>query len=794
MARHRDVRNLDANDFDSDYDYGSSYSGSFCDEVPLSSSIERDYMYRRNASGTTPKLTHFMSSHSVDSVPEEDEEGPDDETGIRSTRKVDYDSDDSTGSNNRRHSSGSSLLEALDDEETKKLAECLEQILDVVGESMPEIQVKEAIVRCDFNVELALNTLLNNPSVFGSSDVNKPPSHRGKQQPRPTNLSPPPIPGTPSLPGSVDAGPAHESSYPPARMTTAPLKSSDVFDSPTTVSTPILLTAGSVVKTLATPVVVTDSSNLDVFATPVAISRADKSVPTNLNLSAATKSNKKRMEIRSRTPSPGVAPNNSQLLSTPTTNVSTPVGPTSTIKMRKKEVNATEEYSKAYGVDSGNKCLLNLVVVGHVDSGKSTLMGHLLFLLGQVSSRIMHKYEQDSRKVGKQSFAYAWVLDETDEERSRGITMDVGQNRFETKTKAVTLLDAPGHRDFIPNMISGAYQADVAILVVNATRGEFEAGFDSGGQTREHALLVRSLGVTQLLVAVNKLDTVKWSQERFNEIVAKLKQFLKQVGFKDSDVRYVPCSGLTGDNLIEGVKSEDADWYRGKQTLVEAIDTFAQPPRLVEKPFRLSISDVFKSSSSGFCVAGRIESGIVMPNDRVLIQPSGESATVKVISRSDSGGVEVPIGCAGSHAAFCGEHVSLILTGIDQANISNGMVVCDPQFPVPVTKHFRAKIVVFNVEIPIIKGTTCVLHYGSVQTQATVKKLVAMINKATGEPMPKAKGSKPRCLGKNSNAVVEITTEAPICLELYSNIKELGRFMLRSGGKTIAAGMAIEIY
>mgnify|MGYP001246996629 CR=1 FL=1 len=201
----------------------------------------------------------------------------------------------------------------------------------------------------------------------------------------------------------------------------------------------------------------------------------------------------------------------------------------------------------------------------------------------------------------------------------RGITMDVGQNSFETPHKSVRLLDAPGHRDFIPNMISGAYQADVAVMVVNATRGEFEAGFDQGGQTREHAVLVRSLGVSQLIVAVNKLDTVDWSQERFDLIVEKLKHFLKSsVGYRDSDVNYIPVSGLTGENLT--LKTGVMEWYTGP-TLVEAIDKLKPPARLIEKPFRMAASDVFKpNTGSGLAVAGRIESGFVMANDKVLVQ------------------------------------------------------------------------------------------------------------------------------------------------------------------------------
>ncbi|KRT86013.1 hypothetical protein AMK59_1643 [Oryctes borbonicus] len=214
---------------------------------------------------------------------------------------------------------------------------------------------------------------------------------------------------------------------------------------------------------------------------------------------------------------------------------------------------------------------LYMVVIGHVDAGKSTLMGHLLYALGQVNQKTMHKYEQESRKLGKQSFMYAWVLDETGEERNRGITMDVGSFQFETKHKTITLLDAPGHKDFIPNMISGAGHADVALMVVDATRGEFETGFDFGGQTREHALLVRSLGITQLAVAINKLDTVSWSQERFSEIKNKLKTFLRQAGFRESDVSFVPCSGLTGQNLIQKpTEKELMAWYSGP-CLIEVL-------------------------------------------------------------------------------------------------------------------------------------------------------------------------------------------------------------------------------
>ncbi|XP_019807301.1 HBS1-like protein isoform X4 [Tursiops truncatus] len=307
----------------------------------------------------------------------------------------------------------------------------------------------------------------------------------------------------------------------------------------------------------------------------------------------------------------------------------------------------------------GGKQLLNLVVIGHVDAGKSTLMGHLLYLLGNVNKRTMHKYEQESKKAGKSSFAYAWVLDETGEERERGVTMDVGMTKFETKTKVIILMDAPGHKDFIPNMITGAAQADVAVLVVDASRGEFEAGFETGGQTREHGLLVRSLGVTQLAVAVNKMDQVNWQQERFQEITGKLGHFLKQAGFKESDVAFIPTSGLSGENLItRSQSSELTKWYKGL-CLLEQIDSFKPPQRSVDKPFRLCVSDVFKDQGSGFCVTGKIEAGYIQTGDRLLAMPPNETCTAKGITLHDE-----PVDWAAA-----GDHVSLTLVGMDVIKI-----------------------------------------------------------------------------------------------------------------------------
>ena len=436
---------------------------------------------------------------------------------------------------------------------------------------------------------------------------------------------------------------------------------------------------------------------------------------------------------------------------------------------------------EAYEKDrSSSKPLINLVVIGHVDAGKSTLMGRLLCDLGLISKKTMHRNETDSKKTGKSSFLYAWVLDETEEERSRGITMDIATSRFETKSKKIVILDAPGHKDFIPNMITGAAQADAALLVVDATNGEFEAGFDAGGQTREHTMLVRSLGVSQLIVVINKLDNVKWSQERYAEIESKLRVFLKKTGFKDSDVRFVPCSGLTGENLAaKSVNSELTKWYSG-ESLIQLIDSFKPPERIVTKPFRMSISDVFKGMVAGVSVSGRIDAGMIKLGDKVICMPSGETGSIKSITIE-----EEPV-----TQAFSGDQVVLILANSDHLKITIGSLLCDLNQPCPVCSKFEARVVTFgSMPYPITQGLPVIIHYNNTNEAAVVKKIVSELNRSTGEVIK----SRPRCLTSNSSGVLTIETSRPICLELYSNYKDLGRFMMRISGTTIAAGLVNKI-
>jgi len=427
---------------------------------------------------------------------------------------------------------------------------------------------------------------------------------------------------------------------------------------------------------------------------------------------------------------------------------------------------------------SETKQPLNLVVCGHVDAGKSTLMGHLLYLLGYVDKKQMHKFRSESEKLGKGSFAFAWVLDSQEDERNHGVTIDVSVNYFETERKRITLLDAPGHRDFVPRMITGAAQADVGILVINSTQGEFESGFENNGQTKEHAILARSLGITQLVVAVNKMDTVDWSQDRFDDVVKRLGKFLKATGYREKNITYIPCSGFLGKNVIR-MDEPLAKWYTGP-TLVQAIDSLHSPQRDHAKFFRLSISDIFKDLATGVTVAGKIESGVVATGDNLLLVPSNQVCTVKSI-RYQSNPVQY---------AVAGWNAELGISGIDIASIRVGDFLCDPERPIRPASKFTVRIATFALDCPIVKGHQVVLHSHNVDEPATVTRLISLMDKKSASVTTR----KPRMVGELETALVRIQTERPICLELYRDFKQLGRFMLRDEGRTIAAGMVEAIH
>ncbi|KAL3688674.1 hypothetical protein R1sor_014983 [Riccia sorocarpa] len=435
-------------------------------------------------------------------------------------------------------------------------------------------------------------------------------------------------------------------------------------------------------------------------------------------------------------------------------------------------------------VNQERKPLLHLIVIGHVDAGKSTLMGRILHLLGRVSQKEMHKNERESKQKGKGSFAYAWVLDEGSEERARGVTMTVAVAHFETPKLRVVLLDAPGHKDFVPNMISGAAQADAAVLVVDASLGAFEAGLEGeghgSGQTREHAQLVRSLGVEQLIVAVNKMDTVNYSQKRYDFIKGSLQSFLKQCGFKDSAVSWIPVSAIEGENLLVPPSAAALkSWYSGP-TLLQSVDTFEQPLRNTRKPLRLIVAELVKSRTLGqAALSGKLESGAIRIGSKVLVMPTGETATVKAIEQDGR-----PI-----NVALAGDSVDVGLTGVDPAILYTGGVLCHPDYPVPVVTRVEVRVLVLGITIPVLRGSQVVLHAHHAKESAKVADLVALLEAKTGAVVRK----KPRCLTSNQSAIIEIVPERSMCIEEYSQFKALGRVALRDGGRTVAVGIVTRI-
>jgi len=437
------------------------------------------------------------------------------------------------------------------------------------------------------------------------------------------------------------------------------------------------------------------------------------------------------------------------------------------------------------------KPALSLIVVGHVDAGKSTLMGKLLHELGRVSDREQSSNERASARIGKGSFAYAWNLDSSEEEHARGVTIDIAQDSFSTAHRQFTLLDAPGHRDFIPNMISGSAQADAAILVIDAALGAFEAGFGPNGQTREHALLLRSLGVQQLVVVVNKLDAVDWNQGRFEEIAEQLKPFLTKSGFDVGKIQFIPCGAAIGENL--GARSADgalSSWYSGP-VLVDVLDTLEPPSRQLKAPLRMPLTNVFKGQTavaSGIGAAGRLLSGVVQVGDRLRVLPGDETAAIRAIEVDEE---QVPWAVAGTNA-------TLYLASIDQAQVNIGSVLCTPGAEVPICSVFIAQILVFEPSYPLVAGSQVELFHHSANVPATLTELISITDKISGQPTNKRK---PRVLGRGVTAQVRITVQAGgaagqsrgIPVEDFKTNKEMARILLRREGETVAAGIIAEL-
>jgi len=421
---------------------------------------------------------------------------------------------------------------------------------------------------------------------------------------------------------------------------------------------------------------------------------------------------------------------------------------------------------------------LNLVIIGHVDHGKSTTTGHLLYLAGAVDERTIKTYEEEAKKMGKETFKFAWVLDTLKEERERGVTIDLRFLRFETPKYFFTVIDAPGHRDFVKNMVTGASQADAAILFVSSKRGEFEAGIGPGGQTKEHAFLAFTLGVKQLVVAINKMDdvSVNWSEERYNEIKKEVSQVLKVVGYKVEKFPFVPVSGWTGDNLVK--KSDKMPWYKGP-TLFEALDTFEVPSKTMNKPLRVPIQDVYTITGVGTVPVGRVETGVLKEGQQVIFMPANAKGEVKSIETHH---VRVPV-------AEPGDNIGFNVRGVSKNEIRRVDVMGPVDNPPTVAKEFMGQIIVIYHPTAVAAGYTPVLHYHTGQVACKFTELVRKLDPRTGQAVEE----KPAFLKTGDGAVVRMEPLHPIAVEAYLDYPELGRFAVRDMGTTVAAGVIKEI-
>ena len=421
------------------------------------------------------------------------------------------------------------------------------------------------------------------------------------------------------------------------------------------------------------------------------------------------------------------------------------------------------------------KVHINIVVIGHVDSGKSTTTGHLIYKCGGIDKRTIEKFEKEAHEMGKGSFKYAWVLDKLKAERERGITIDIALWKFETQKYNFTIIDAPGHRDFIKNMITGTSQADVAILIIASPAGEFEAGISKNGQTREHALLAYTLGVKQLIVCANKMDekTVAYSQARFEEIVNEVSNFIKKIGYNPKNVPFVPISGWTGDNMLE--RSENMPWWKGP-TLLEALDGVTPPIRPVDKPLRIPLQDVYKIGGIGTVPVGRVETGILKPGAIVTFAPVGLTTEVKSVEMHHEQLVE----------AVPGDNVGFNVKNVAVKDIRRGFVAGDAKDDPPAeTGVFNAQVIVLNHPGQIHAGYAPVVDCHTAHIACKWQTIISKIDRRSGKILEES----PKFVKSGDAAMVDLVPQKPMCVEAFGTYPPLGRFAVRDMRQTVAVGV-----
>ncbi len=412
---------------------------------------------------------------------------------------------------------------------------------------------------------------------------------------------------------------------------------------------------------------------------------------------------------------------------------------------------------------------LNLAVIGHIDHGKSTLVGRLLFETGAVPPHIIEKYREEAKAKGKESFVFAWVMDSLKEERDRGITIDVAHQRFDTAKYYFTIVDCPGHRDFVKNMITGASQADAAILVCAAKEGV-------QSQTKEHVFLARTLGINQLIISVNKMDEVNYDKARYDAVKTELSTLLKMVGYKPDDMNFIPTSAFKGDNLAK--PSENTKWYTGP-TLLAALDTLKIPEKPVTLPLRIPVQDSYTISGIGTVPVGRVETGKMKAGDKIIFMPAKAVGEVKSIEMHHQEVKE----------AIPGDNIGWNVRGVEKKDIRRGDVCGHPDKPPSVADEFTAQIVVLQHPSAIAAGYTPVLHCHTAQVAGTITAILKKLDPKTGQ----VAAENPDFIKAGDAAIVTIKPMKPLCIEKVKEIPQLGRFAIRDMGMTIAAGMVQDI-
>ena len=427
-----------------------------------------------------------------------------------------------------------------------------------------------------------------------------------------------------------------------------------------------------------------------------------------------------------------------------------------------------------------NKKPMSIVFVGHVDAGKSTISGNLLYKLGQIDERIIEKYQREAKVKNRESWFMAYIMDINEEEREKGKTIEIGKAFFETPHKRFTLLDAPGHSGYIPNLLQGACQADFAGLVISAKKGEFEAGFDKSGSTREHTLLLKALGVNQLIVIVNKMDeeSVKWSEERYLEIKTKLTPFLKSCGYDiDNYVHWIPLSGLSGDNLVKPIDSHKCSWYKGPY-FTELLDQIEIPNRDDNGPVRLPILDRYKENA--LYIMGKLESGTLKYGETYTLMPTKAKVTIDWLFDTEERGVPY---------AKPGENVRIRCKGIDnEAEVNRGYILCSNDNFCHVFNVFEAEIQVLELQEKqiIADGFICMLHFHTFIEECSIDIKCEIDRKTKTE-------KKVKFVRSQSRIKAFVKTKNLLCGEKYADFNSLGRFSMRYEGATIAIGKILRI-